>query len=65
MPALDRFARRGEDVVIARGKTPIARLVRVTTKHPKAKCGAMKGQGRLTDAFFEPLPPEELDAYDR
>jgi prevent-host-death family protein len=48
---------KGEEVVIARGKTPVARLVSIKAQPPKRKFGAMKGQMRVTDAFFEPLPP--------
>jgi len=25
----------------------------------------MKGRATLTEAFFEPLPPEELDAWEQ
>ena len=50
----------GEDVVIARAGKPIARLVPVAEKQPR-KPGL--AEGRLTEAFFEPLTPEELDAW--
>jgi prevent-host-death family protein len=52
----------GEDIVIARDGTPVARLVPVTKRAPR-KPGLAKG--RLTEAFFEPLPPEELDAWEQ
>lgn len=50
----------GEEIIIARGKVPAVRLVPVATSVPKRKSGAMKGRGRVTAAFFEPLTPEEL-----
>ena len=50
----------GEAVVIARAGKPVARLVPVSERAPR-KPGLAKG--RLTEAFFEPLPPEELDAW--
>ena len=57
---LDR-ALAGEEVVIARAGKPLARLV------PVEDLGARQpgiAEGRVTDAFFEPLPPEELDAWE-
>ena len=49
----------GVEVVIARRGQPVARLVRCKPRG-KRQFGAMKGNIRITDAFFEPLPPEEL-----
>lgn len=55
---------RGEEVVIARGSTPVARLVPVNPPEPVIKqprvAGRLKGKIDLTDAFFEPLPDDEL-----
>jgi prevent-host-death family protein len=53
----------GEEIVIARGKIPVVRLVPVARTVPKRKFGAMRGRARLTKAFFEPLPPEELAGW--
>ena len=55
-------AREGETVIITsgRGKTPVARLEAI---HPagKKRLGALlTPEFVLTDAFFEPLPEEEL-----
>jgi prevent-host-death family protein len=50
----------GEEVVIARAGHPVARLVPINPVEPR-KPGLVKG--RLTDAFFEPLPADELDAW--
>jgi prevent-host-death family protein len=58
-------ARAGEEVVIARGKTPVVRLVPVEAAKPRRKFGAMRGKARTTRAFFEPLPPEEIDAWEQ
>ena len=63
---LSRLVKRacaGEDVVIARGKTPVVRLVRMDAKPPRRRFGAMRGRARVTRAFFEPLPVEELAAW--
>jgi prevent-host-death family protein len=58
-------ARSGEEVVIARGKTPVARLVAVPERPVARRFGAMKGKARTTAAFFEPLPEEELAEWER
>ena len=58
-------AEAGEEVVIARGKTPVARLVRIDTPPGKRVFGAMRGRARVTAAFFEPLPSDEIDAWER
>ena len=55
-------AGHGEEIVIARAGKPIARLVPLEERRDR-KPGLIKG--RLTKAFFEPLPPEELDAWYR
>lgn len=55
----------GEEVVIARGKTPVVRLVRIDAKPPERKFGAMRGKASASEAFFEPLPDEELAAWER
>ena len=54
----------GEEVVILRGSTPVARLVPMEPlrRSPRAP-GRLAGSVRLTDAFFEALPPQELDAW--
>jgi len=55
----------GEEVIIMRGSTPVARLVPITKERPRREFGSLRGQVHVTDAFFEPLPPEELDAWDQ
>lgn len=51
----------GEEIVIAKSGRPVARLVPIETKKEPRKLGFVKG--RLTEAFFEPLPQDELDAW--
>jgi len=53
----------GEDVVIARGKIPVVRLVPVDARKPKRRFGSMRGRATLTAAFFEPLSEEEMKAW--
>ena len=53
----------GEDIVIARGKTPVVRLVPTNSETPERRFGTMRGRARVTEAFFDPLPHEELAAW--
>ncbi len=57
---LDR-ALAGEEVVIARAGRPLVRLVPVEERRPREPGLA---EGRVTEAFFEPLPAHELDAWE-
>jgi prevent-host-death family protein len=55
---------RGEEVIIARGRTPVARLVPYGQEQPKRGFGSMKGKARLDESFWEPLPEEELRLWE-
>ena len=57
-------AEAGEDVIIARRDTPVAKLVPLDLGRPRPKFGALKGLVDLGDAFFEPLPEKELAAWE-
>ena len=57
-------AEAGDEVVIARGKTPIVRLTPVNTIPARRRFGAMRGRSSVTAAFFEPLPADELDRWE-
>ncbi len=57
-------AEAGEEVVIARGRTPVAQLVPVEPPKPKRQFGSMKGRVKVTEAFFEPLPEDELKLWE-
>ncbi|MFA7239248.1 MAG: type II toxin-antitoxin system prevent-host-death family antitoxin [Sulfuricellaceae bacterium] len=54
-------AAAGEEIIIARSGVPMARLVPLEKPAPR-RPGIAKG--RLTDAFFEPLPEDELHAWE-
>jgi prevent-host-death family protein len=56
---------KGEDIVIARGATPMVRLVPVADQKGNRKPGALKGKLKVGPEFFEPLPPAELDAWEK
>ena len=53
----------GEEVVIARNGKAVARLVSVRSRG-KPRFGSWKGRIKLDDSFFEPLPEEELAAWE-
>jgi prevent-host-death family protein len=55
----------GEEIVLARGKVPIARLVPYQPTAPKRQFGALRGVVSVDPAFFEPLPEDELAAWDQ
>ena len=57
-------AEAGEEVVIARTGTPIARLVRYESRPGIRRFGAMKGLVVVHDSFVEPLPEDELAAWE-
>jgi prevent-host-death family protein len=57
-------AEKGEEVIIARGKTPVARLVPYAPEQPKRGFGSMNGKVWLDESFWEPLPEEELKLWE-
>jgi prevent-host-death family protein len=57
-------AERGEEVIIARGKTPVARLVPYLREQPKRGFGSMRGRATIGPEFWEPLPEEELKLWE-
>jgi len=55
---------RGEEIVIARGKQPVVKLVAIESKSGKRTPGGWKGKIKIGPEFFEPLPPEELEGWE-
>ena len=56
---------RGEEIVIARCKKPVVRLVAIEDNRGQRKPGAWKGKVQIGPEFFEPLPAEELDNWEK
>ncbi len=56
-------AEAGEEIVIARGSKPIAKLTAVENKLGPRVPGRWKGLISIGPEFFEPLPDDELDAW--
>jgi len=55
----------GEEIVIARAGTPVARLVPIESHVGNRLPGTALGQVELTDDFDAPLPDELLDTFER
>jgi len=53
-------AREGEEVVIAKGKEPVAKIVPIATGQKKRVPGGFEGKVWAADDAFEPLTAEEL-----
>jgi prevent-host-death family protein len=57
-------AERGEEIVIARGKRPVVRLVPVDLPATKRKPGAFKAEFEMRPEFFDPLPADEMEGWE-
>lgn len=55
-------AHAGQEIVLAKAGKPYARLMPLAPTGVKRQPGRLAG--RVTEAFFEPLPVEELDAWE-
>jgi prevent-host-death family protein len=53
-------ASAGKEVVIARGKEPVAKLVAIGAARKKRVPGRLKGQISYTPDAFDPLTDQEL-----
>ena len=54
----------GDEVIIARGSQPVARLVAIEAPSAKRTPGSFKGRFQVGAEFFEPLPATELDVWE-
>ena len=57
-------AQSGEDIVIARRNVPVARLVPIVGRPPRRQPGTLRGLITVPAEFFEPLPEDELGAWE-
>jgi len=60
--SLVRRAHDGEEILVAKAGTPYAKLVPLDCAADR-RPGLLSG--RLGEAFFEPLPEEELERWER
>jgi prevent-host-death family protein len=54
----------GEEIILARGKEPIAKLVPFQPAPTKRRFGALRGIISVGPEFFEPLPEQELATWE-
>jgi prevent-host-death family protein len=59
---LERVA-LGEEVIIAKAGTPVAKLVPIAAKGKKRVLGTAKGDFVVPDDFNDPLPKEVEDLF--
>ncbi len=57
-------AASGNDVVIARGGKPVARLTRLDAPKRKLKFGVLKGKIKVPEDFDSPLPSDILAQFE-
>jgi prevent-host-death family protein len=57
-----RRAHDGEEIIVAKAGKPYAKLVPLEESKDRQP-GLAKG--RVTDVFFEPLPSDELEAWEK
>ena len=55
-------AHAGQEIILAKAGKPYARLMPLAPDMAGRRPGRLPG--RVGDAFFEPLPVEELDAWE-
>ena len=65
LPQLVARAEAGEEIVLARGDEPVAKIVPIQPAPKKRQAGALKGKISIGPEFFEPLPEDELKAWDQ
>jgi len=53
-------ASKGREVIIARGKQPVAKLVPLGAARKKRVPGRLKGKIRIFPSFFKPMTKKEL-----
>ncbi len=54
----------GEEIVLARGKEPVAKLIPYQAHAARRQFGALRGVVSLGPEFFDPLPEEVLAAWE-
>jgi antitoxin (DNA-binding transcriptional repressor) of toxin-antitoxin stability system len=56
----------GEEIILARGENPVAKLtpMQLAKPRPRPQFGAWKDKVSVGPEFFEPLPEEELRLWE-
>jgi prevent-host-death family protein len=55
-----RKVENGEEVIIARGKEPVAKIIPFPARKKKRVPGSLKGKIHIHPSFFDPMSKEEL-----
>jgi prevent-host-death family protein len=55
----------GEEIILARGKVPVAKLVPFQAPASKRRFGALRGVVSIGPEFFDPLPERELESWEQ
>lgn len=55
-------AHAGEEIILAKAGKPYARLMPLAPEPAKRQPGRLAG--KLDNAFFDPLPDDEIDAWE-
>jgi prevent-host-death family protein len=63
LSSLVERARAGEEIIIAKGGKPVARLVALASDRPRRKPGRGKGKIRIGPDFDAPLPDDVAAAF--
>jgi antitoxin (DNA-binding transcriptional repressor) of toxin-antitoxin stability system len=54
----------GEEIILARGKLPVAKLVPFQPPAKKRRFGALRGTISVGPEFFDALPEQELEVWE-
>ncbi len=57
-------ASKGQEIVIAKAGTPVAKLVSIEQKKPQVRFGVLKGKLKLSEDFDAPLPDDIIDLFE-
>jgi prevent-host-death family protein len=57
-------AAAGEEIIIAKAGTPMARLVPLQKQKRKIQFGVMKGQIEIKQGFYDPMTEEEIALFE-
>ena len=57
-------AEAGEEIIIARAGTPVAKLVALAPARARRRLGWLDGRFEIPDDFNRPLPDAVLDAFE-
>jgi len=57
-------AEAGEEIILTRGAQPVVKLVPIEPTTAKRQFGAYRGKFSVGPEFFDPLPDDELNAWE-